>query len=105
MTELSGLLAVERFDRAATLTFGRPPLNILDLDLLAEITKISIMFAVRHGQRLGQELGMDPTTFRIDMDGVKAGFGVDSATDQLTYRDLQARRELIQKRMRDHVTR
>ena len=37
MTELSGLLAVERFDRAATLTFGRPPLNILDLDLLAEL--------------------------------------------------------------------
>jgi ubiquinone biosynthesis protein len=76
-----------------------------DLDLLAEITKISMMFAARHGERLGQELGMDPTTFRIDMDGVKAGFGVDSATDQLTYRDLQARRELIQKRMRDHVTR
>ena len=41
----------------------------------------------------------------LDMDGVKASFGVDSATDQLTYRDLQARRELIQKRMRDHVGR
>ena len=76
-----------------------------DLDLLAEITKISMMFAARHGERLGQELGMDPTTFRIDMDGVKAGFGVDSSTDALTYRDLQARRELIQKRMRDHVGR
>lgn len=74
-----------------------------DLDLLAEIAKISMMFAARHGERLGQELGMDPTTFAVDLDGVKASLGVDVATDQLTYRDLQARRELIQKRMRDHV--
>ena len=39
------------------------------------------------------------------MDGVKAGFGVDASTDRLTYRELQARRELIQKRMRDTVVR
>ncbi|HNJ97417.1 MAG TPA: AarF/UbiB family protein, partial [Ilumatobacteraceae bacterium] len=72
-----------------------------DLDLLAEIAKISMMFAARHGERLGQELGLDPTTFTVDLDGVKASLGVDVTTDQLTYRDLQARRELIQKRMRD----
>ena len=76
-----------------------------DLDLLAEVTKISMMFAARHGERLGQELGMDPTTFTVDLDGVKASLGVDVSTDRLTYRDLQARRELIQKRMRDHVGR
>ena len=39
------------------------------------------------------------------MDGVKASFGVENDTDALTYRELQARRELIQKRMRDHVAR
>lgn len=76
-----------------------------DLDLLAEVTKISMMFAARHGERLGKELGIDPTTFAVDLDGVKAGLGVDASTDRLTYRDLQARRELIQKRMRDHVGR
>jgi ubiquinone biosynthesis protein len=76
-----------------------------DLDLLAEIASISMLFAERHGERLGRELGMDHTTFRVDMDGVKAGFGVDSSTEQLTYRDLQARRALIQKRMREHVGR
>ena len=74
-----------------------------DLDLLAEIGKISMMFAERHGERLASELGIDHTAVAINMDGVKAGFGVDSATDALTYRELQARRELIQKRMRDHV--
>ncbi len=76
-----------------------------DLDLLGEIAKISLMFAERHGERIGRELGIDHTTVEIDMEGVKAGFGVDSSTERLTYRELQARRELIQKRMRDHVGR
>jgi ubiquinone biosynthesis protein len=74
-----------------------------DLDLLGEIGKISLMFAERHGERLGRELGIDHTAVAINMDGVKASFGVDNGTDALTYRELQARRELIQKRMRDHV--
>ncbi|MBK8333456.1 MAG: AarF/ABC1/UbiB kinase family protein [Ilumatobacteraceae bacterium] len=76
-----------------------------DLDLLGEIGKISLMFAERHGERLGRELGIDHTAVAINMDGVKASFGVDTDTDQLTYRELQARRELIQRRMRDHVAR
>jgi ubiquinone biosynthesis protein len=76
-----------------------------DLDLLSEITKISLMFAERHGERLGRELGIDHTAVEMNMDGVKASFGVETSTDSLTYRELQARRELIQKRMRDHVGR
>ena len=76
-----------------------------DLDLIAEITKISMMFAERHGERLGRELGIDYGAVELNMDGVKAGFGVDTTTDSLTYRELQARRDLISKRMRDQVTR
>jgi ubiquinone biosynthesis protein len=76
-----------------------------DLDLLAEIANISMLFAQRHGEQLGRELGIDQSMLELNMDGVKAGFGLDSSTDQLTYRELQARRELIQKRMRDHVGR
>ena len=67
-----------------------------DLDLIGEIAKISMMFAERHGERLGRELGIDHTAIEMNMDGVKAGFGVDTTTDSLTYRELQARRELIQ---------
>ena len=37
MTTGEDLLVIERAGRAATLTFGRPPLNILDLDLLAQL--------------------------------------------------------------------
>jgi ubiquinone biosynthesis protein len=76
-----------------------------DLDLIGEIAKISFMFAERHGERLGRELGIDHTNVEISMDRVKAGLGLDTSTDSLTYRELQARRDLIQKRMRDHVAR
>lgn len=76
-----------------------------DLDILAEIAAISMLFAERHGERLGRELGIDHTTVELDLDGVKAGFGLDPGVDQLTYRELQQRRELIQKRMRDHAMR
>jgi ubiquinone biosynthesis protein len=76
-----------------------------DLDLIGEIAKISMMFAERHGERLGRELGIDHTSIELSMDGVKAGFGVDTGTDRLTYRELQARRDLISKRMRDQVGR
>jgi len=72
-----------------------------DLDLLAEIANVSMMFTERHGERLGKELGIDPNSVTMDMSGVKASFGVDTSTDSLTYRDLQARRKTIQKRMRD----
>jgi ubiquinone biosynthesis protein len=76
-----------------------------DLDLLAEITQISMYFAQRHGERLATELGLEATRVEFDFDGVKAGFGLDANVDSLTYRQLQERRELIQKRMRSHVQR
>ena len=76
-----------------------------DLDLLGEIAQISMLFAQRHGERLGRELGIDHTQVEINLDSVKAGLGVSNDTQRMTYRDLQKRRELIQKRMRDHVAR
>ncbi len=71
-----------------------------DLDILAEVATISVMFAQRHGERISKELGIDATNVEFDFDGVKAGFGLDADTDSLTYRELQERRQLIQKRMR-----
>ncbi len=74
-----------------------------DLDILAEITTISMLFAQRHGERISRELGIEATQVEFDFDGVKAGFGLDAEVDSLTYRELQARRQLIQKRMRSTV--
>jgi len=73
-----------------------------ELDLLAEIASLSTQFALTHGERLGKELGIDPTSVEFNFDGVKDFYGVDRTTDSLTYRQLQERRELITKRMREH---
>ena len=72
-----------------------------DLDLIGEIAQISLYFAQTHGERLGRELGIDHTQVEINLDGVKASLGVDPATERLTYRDLQERRALINKRMQE----
>jgi ubiquinone biosynthesis protein len=74
-----------------------------DLDILGEVANISMLFAQKHGERLGRELGVDPEAVEFDMDGVRASMGLDASVNRLTYRELQQRRELIQRRMRDHV--
>ena len=56
-----------------------------------------------HGERLGRELGVDPSSVEFDLDGVKASMGLEPTVNRVTYRELQERRELIQKRMREHV--
>ncbi len=74
------------------------------LDLFAEITHISMYFATEHGNRIAAELGVDPASYRMDLDGLKAGFGVDpSAVTTLTYADLQKRRDLIASRLRERA--
>jgi ubiquinone biosynthesis protein len=72
-----------------------------DLDLFAEITQIAVYFATRHGETIAGDIGIDPRAVELDLSGVKAGFGVDpDEVPSLTYRDLQARRELIRERFR-----
>ena len=74
-----------------------------DLDILAEVANISMLFAERHGEQIGRDLGINAQNIELNLDSVKAGFGLDSSVNRLTYRELQQRRELINKRMRDHV--
>jgi ubiquinone biosynthesis protein len=72
-----------------------------DLDILAEVANISVMFAQRHGEQLGRDLGIGVDAVNVDLDGFKAGFGLDPSVERLTHRELQARRALIQQRMRE----
>ena len=76
-----------------------------DLDLIAEIANISMMFAERHGERLGSELGHRPDSVEMNMDGVKAGFGVDTVDGVAHLPRPPGPARLIQKRMRDRATR
>ena len=74
-----------------------------DLDILAEVANISMLFAERHGEQIGRDLGINAQSIELNLDSVKAGFGLEASVNRLTYRELQQRRELINKRMRDHV--
>jgi len=74
-----------------------------DLDLFAEIAHVAGYFATAHGARLAAEVGMDPEAYAFDPDGIRAAFGVEADVEQMTYRDLQERRETIRRRLRDRV--
>jgi len=69
-----------------------------DLDLFAEITHIAVWFAKRHGNQLAADIGIKTDDFEVDLTAMKGQFGVDPATEQFTYRELQERRELIARR-------
>jgi ubiquinone biosynthesis protein len=70
-----------------------------DLDLFGEIETISLMFAEKHGERIMQQLGLQhQEDWKPDLTSVKAGFGLDEATEHLTYRDIQARRAQVREK-------
>ncbi|MDH3296085.1 MAG: AarF/UbiB family protein, partial [Acidimicrobiia bacterium] len=74
-----------------------------ELDLFSTITEVATHFATTHGATIASQLGMQQQTWDLDLDGMKAGFGVDpSTTTTLTYSDLKARRELIRERLGSH---
>jgi len=74
-----------------------------DLDIIGGITGIYAYFATEHGERIARELGLDPAApAEVDVDALKALYGLTPDVERVTYQDLRARRELIAKRMRDN---
>ncbi len=73
-----------------------------DVDLFQEVTHIAAYFSVRYGERIAAEVGIDPRQHMVDLDVMRAQLGVAPDVERMSYRDLQARRELIRKRMEDH---
>ncbi len=73
-----------------------------DLDLFAEVTHIATYFATTHGQQLAAEMGMPAEHYEVDLTSFKDSLGVDRSLETITYNDLRQRRELIQRRMREH---
>ncbi len=71
-----------------------------ELDMFAAVTDVATHFATAHGTTIAAQLGMAQESWDLDLDGVKAGFGVDpSKTNSLSYAELRERRALIQKRL------
>jgi ubiquinone biosynthesis protein len=70
-----------------------------DLDILGEIGNVSMHFAIAHGDRLAGDLGMDPAAYELDLAGVRTSLGYEPGGSAITYRELQARREVIRERL------
>lgn len=70
-----------------------------DLDIFGEITSLATYFANKHGETIANEIGIDPREVPIDLEGVKGSLGLESSVEQITYKELQERRELIRKRL------
>jgi ubiquinone biosynthesis protein len=73
-----------------------------DVDLFQEITQVATYFATRYGERIAQDVGIDPRQQMVDLEGFKASIGLSNEVESLTYRDLQERRETIRRRMEEH---
>jgi ubiquinone biosynthesis protein len=70
-----------------------------DLDMLQQMMNIYMYFAETHGDRILREVGIDASLVAPDTDAMKAAFLVDSDTDTLTFRELQARRDEVRHKL------
>jgi len=73
-----------------------------ELDILEEIQQVHAEIAARHGARLAADLGIDPAlAAQFDVDAIKAAMGLSPDVEKLTYRDVQARREVIRSKLEE----
>ena len=72
-----------------------------DVDILGEIANIYVYFTEHHGDRIVRDIGIAATPTELDIDAVKAGFGLPPDIESLTFRDLQERRQTILRRMQE----
>jgi ubiquinone biosynthesis protein len=71
-----------------------------DLDLVGEISTLSMHLVATHGERFAADLGVAVDDFQVDTSAIKASLGVvDGTDDGITYRELQARRDMIRRRL------
>ncbi|MBM3661924.1 MAG: AarF/ABC1/UbiB kinase family protein [Actinobacteria bacterium] len=71
-----------------------------DLDLLGEVSNLSMRLVTLHGTQFATDLGVEVEGFTVDTTAIKASFGVvDDDAETLTYRELQARRDMIRRRL------
>lgn len=71
-----------------------------DIDIIAEIAHVTETIALKHGELLMEQLGLDyDPDFQADMTGFKASLGLTEDVEGITYRQLQERREVIRQRL------
>jgi ubiquinone biosynthesis protein len=69
-----------------------------EIDLLGEVAVIAAYFAQHHGERIAAEVGVDVRSTPIDLDGLRASMGLSTDTREISYREIQARREVLRQK-------
>lgn len=70
------------------------------LDILGEFANLSMHMATTYGDHIAADMGVDASELTVDREAIKASFGVvDPDVAELTYADLQARRDEIRRRL------
>jgi ubiquinone biosynthesis protein len=71
-----------------------------NIDILGEFVSLSVHLATNFGDQIAMDMGIHPDELQVDPEAIKAGFGiVDPELETITYADLQARRDVIRKRL------
>jgi len=74
-----------------------------DLNMFAQIARIYGYFATRHADVIAAQIGFDPSKNAIDLSGAKQALGLEGEIESITHRELQARRQIIQKKLEEEV--
>jgi ubiquinone biosynthesis protein len=70
-----------------------------DLDIIGELEAVHTEIALRHGEQLAAEMGIDMSEATFDPEAVKIAMGIDPTIEKLTYRDVQERRDTIRRNL------
>jgi ubiquinone biosynthesis protein len=74
-----------------------------DVDVLGQTVAILAHLQSRHGERIARDLGVSPSALgEVQAAGIRSSFGLGDDVQQLTHREIQARRRLISTRLREH---
>jgi len=74
-----------------------------DLDMFSQIARIYGYFATRHADTIAAQIGFDPSKNAIDLSGTRQALGLEDEVDSITHRELQQRRQAIQKKLEEEV--
>ncbi len=70
-----------------------------DVDILGEILAVVTYFTERHGDQIARDVGTELARGSIDLQGYRAALGFTEEDREITFQDLQQRRELIRHRL------
>jgi ubiquinone biosynthesis protein len=66
-----------------------------EIDLLGEVAVIAAYFAEHHAERIAAEVGVDVRATPVNLDGLRASIGLSPETKEITYKEIQERREVL----------